>query len=217
MPDEYDDEERPELLPDGEVAKYLKRQWARFRAVPASKKVGGLNILFGVLGVIGSSLSITYILSSYALMSEAGPPMGITMYQLDLLTGQDHAKESEAAWNRELAIDLARCVTASGLHALHAAFLAASGVLLLAAASCAKKLARLALLLLPVVFLVECLIYWRFFVCPEWIQLLVRGLEAVGMRVGTLCGIAFLAIGFAWIVGYPLLALRVLKREASEG
>lgn len=224
MPDEHDDEEHPGFLPDGEVATYLKRQWARFRAVPASKKVGALNILFGVLGVVGATLSLAGLSRTQGELWEAEDAASAYLVKQQVPgTGAggpevppdvEEARETAfAVMQRTTEKFMARALPATDLRLLVAGFLAMSGVMLLTMGRGARVFSCIVLWSVPAEFVITCAIFGGL-IEPAWASALARVASATGSSSRAVYG-GLLLIGVAWVAVYPWLALRALRREAA--
>jgi hypothetical protein len=222
MKDEQDDNECPGTLPDEEVAQAIKQQWSRLRAVPAARMVGGLNMLFGVLAFIGGIISIAAIVrvhNRWAGFNHAG--MAETALQMmereaRAFGAEDRAEEfaeDQQLAKRERENGLTRDVVAFLLRMANAAFLALTGWLLWQETAKAQKLARIALWLIPVEFVVSCIVFWPP-LAPGWTTTMTEVCQVVTGFCRPL-RMSIAVTGWLWTIVYPLLALRALRREAD--
>ena len=207
------EDERPELLPDGEVAKALKRLWARIRAAPPWKTIGILNVVFGMLGVMGSCITIALMIGAYAETREADAALDLIMGVSAGVMGTQEEHEAEMAESRRRAETfLTVGMIAGGLRLTNAAFLAISGVLLLVRGPRGRRTALVALVLIPVEFVVTALPCGP----PEWCHVFispVRALRPYGRPLHLARGV----VALAWVVVYPWLGIRALRKmRATE-
>jgi hypothetical protein len=211
MSDEQHNDECPGILPDEEVAKAIKRLWTWLRAVPASRMVGSLNMLFGLLAIVYGCNAIVGAIRFY---DEIHNDNFLEVLEISMrATGAEDMAEERQEMDDEMETWTLQVLAIDILRLANATFLFLTGLLLWRGTRRARKLARIALWLIPAEILVSCIVYWPP-VMTDW-SAFVSGTYEWLLGRSWPVRVVVASIGWLWVIVYPLVALRLLRREAD--